>query len=169
MNGWLRRLTSRRAVLSQVRSPGDAFLLFRVLTVAAAVPLLMRLPLPRVEALLEPRRAPCRPTPGQEDKIARFVLTVLSAGRPLIRRGCLTRGVTLYYFLRRAGAGVSLCFGMGASAEKADGFDGHCWLVKQGEPYLEPCDPRQLYTPMYAFPLTSSPRPGACRQRIWRP
>src|SRR6185437_14563355 len=102
------------------------------LAVAATVPLLMRLPLPWVSALLEPHRVPLRPVPAQEDRIARLVLAVLSAGRPLIRRGCLTRSVTLYYFLRRAGADVSLQFGMGISTEKADGFDGHCWLVKQG-------------------------------------
>ena len=158
MSSWSSRLASRRAVLEQVKRPGDAVLVGRILAVAAVVPLLMRLPLPRVSSLLEPRRVPRHPTPAQEDRIARLVLAVLSAGRPLVRRGCLTRGVTLYYFLRRAGADVSLCFGMGTSTEKADGFDGHCWLSKQGEPYLEPRDPRPLYTPMYAFPWSPSPR-----------
>lgn len=53
---------------------------------------------------------------------------------PGIRRSCLTRGVTLYYFLTRAGVDVSLCFGVGT----VEGVMGaHCWLVKDGEPYLE--------------------------------
>ncbi|HVA90766.1 MAG TPA: lasso peptide biosynthesis B2 protein [Chloroflexota bacterium] len=158
MSNWSSRLASRRAALDLVKSPQDALLLVHILAVAAAVPTLMRLPLPRVSTLLEPRRPPPGPTPAQEDRIARFVLAALAAGRPLVRRGCLTRGVTLYYFLRRAGADVSLCFGMGTSTDKADGFDGHCWLVKQGEPYLEPYDPGPLYTPMYAFPWITSGR-----------
>ena len=161
MSTWSSRLASRRAALAQVKSPRDALLLVHILVVAVAVPLLMRLPLSRVSALLEPRRPPPEPAPVQEERITRFVLAALSAGRPLVRRGCLTRGVTLYYFLRRAGADVSLCFGMGPSREKADGFDGHCWLVRHGEPYLEPHDPRPLYTPMYAFPLTSPARAEA--------
>jgi hypothetical protein len=78
------------------------------------------------------------------------VLAALRVGRPLVRRGCLTRGITLYYFLRRAGADVRLCFGLGA-VDGGDGFDGHCWLVLAGEPYLEPRDPRPLYTEMYRF------------------
>jgi len=161
VSSWSSRLSSRRAVLDQVTSPRDALLLIHVLAVATAVPLLMRLPLPRLSAVLEPRRPPLRPVPAQEDRIAHLVLAVLSAGRPLVRRGCLTRGVTLYYFLRRAGADVSLCFGMGTSTEKADGFDGHCWLVRQGEPYLEPRDPRPLYTAIYSFPLPRPSRAGA--------
>ncbi|HXT37159.1 MAG TPA: lasso peptide biosynthesis B2 protein [Chloroflexota bacterium] len=161
MSSWSSRLASRRAVLDQVKSPRDAVLVARILTVAAAVPLLMRLPLPRVSALLEPRRIPPHPVPTQEDRTVRLVLALLSAGRPLVRRGCLTRGVTLYYFLRRAGVDVSLCFGMGTSTEKVDGFDGHCWLVKQGEPYLESRDPRSLYTAMYSFPWAPTSRAGA--------
>jgi hypothetical protein len=62
----------------------------------------------------------------------------------------LTCGITLYYFLKRAGADVDLCFGLGA-VDGGDGFDGHCWLVLAGEPYLEPRDPRPLYTEMYRF------------------
>jgi hypothetical protein len=131
----------------------DLLLLLRIFGVAVSVPLLVRLPLPHLAEQLEPRRVPPCPTPAQEAKIVRAVLAVMQSGRPLRRRGCLTRGITLYYFLRRAGVPVSLCFGIGANSEQADGFDGHCWLVKEGEPYLERRDPRLFYTLMYTFPL----------------
>jgi hypothetical protein len=63
-----------------------------------------------------------------------------------VRRGCLTRGLTRYYFLRRAGMDIALCFGMG---RRNGEFMGHCWLVKDNEPFLEAEDPRPLYTVMY--------------------
>jgi hypothetical protein len=75
---------------------------------------------------------------------------MLDVGRPLVRRGCLTRGLTLYYCLRRAGVSVALCFGMGQTST-GDGFDGHCWLELDGKPYLEARDPRSYYATMYTF------------------
>jgi Transglutaminase-like superfamily len=158
---WSSKLASSRALLAGVKGPRDVLLILRILAVAMAVPVLMRSPLPRVGALLEPRHVPLRSTPAQESRIVQFVLAVLRAGRPLVRKGCLTRGITLYYFLRRAGADVSLCFGLGAGSEHADGFDGHCWLVRNGQPYLEARDPRPLYTPMYAFPWVPRSEGGA--------
>jgi len=120
----------------------SALLAARVLLVAAAVPALMRLPLSRLERLLEP----CRPRRASEQELARLaerVERVLSLGPPLVRSGCLTRGVTLYYFLRRAGADVALAFGI---AGPDDDFVGHCWLVRGGRPFLEAADPAPRFT-----------------------
>jgi hypothetical protein len=41
---------------------------------------------------------------------------------------------------------VSLCFGIGQVKEE---FVGHCWLVKDGVPFMEARDPRPLYAEMY--------------------
>jgi len=73
-------------------------------------------------------------------------------GRPLVRPGCLTRGLTRYYFFRRDGMDVSLCFGMGQVKEE---FAGHCWLVKDGVPFMETRDPRPLYAEMYRISATA--------------
>jgi len=55
---------------------------------------------------------------------------------------------------------VSLCFGMG----KIDGeFVGHCWLVKDGVPFLELRDPRPWYSEMYRLP--GSAREGMAPSR----
>jgi len=62
----------------------------------------------------------------------------------LVRPGCLTRGITGYYILRRAGLDVALCFGMGPVRDP--GGAGHCWLVLNGEPVLEAVDPRPAFT-----------------------
>jgi len=67
-----------------------------------------------------------------------WVDAIIRRGRPVVRPGCLTRGVTLYYALRREGDDVSLCFGVGADQGRPA---GHCWLDKAGEPLLERVDP----------------------------
>lgn len=124
---------------------------------ALAVPVLLRLRLEKLRAWLEPGPAP-RPgrelPPAAAEALVRRVDAILHARRPLVRSGCLTRGVTLYHFLRRAGADVSLCFGMG---EINGTFSGHCWIVLAGEPLAEPRDPRPLFVETYHI----SPSPGA--------
>ena len=65
-------------------------------------------------------------------------------GKPLVRPGCMTRGITGYYVMRRAGLDVALCFGIGPVREV--GTTGHCWLVLDGEPVLEGADPRLAFT-----------------------
>ena len=122
---------------------------------AAAVPLLLRLQLPRLRSLLRPRTAPPLADPARVRQIAGYVDAAIQAGRPLLQHNCLTRGLTLYYFLSRAGLPVELCFGVGS---EADNYPGHCWLVRDGEPFLEPQDPHARYDPFYRFPAHSDNR-----------
>jgi len=121
---------------------------FRIFLFAATVPLILRLPLPRVEQLLRPRRRRSQRAAVNADEVVRCVDRVLASTNRLLRPGCLTRGVTLYYFLRRAGIDVSLSFGIG----DIDGrFAGHCWLVKSGEPFLERNDPTHAFASFYTL------------------
>jgi hypothetical protein len=159
MFGSLARLRRWRKVLRHVRGPAEAFLVARVVLFAALVPALMRLKLTRLELLLEPRRTPRRADASEAEKVLALVDAVLAAGRPLVRRGCLTRGVTRYYFLRRAGVPVELRFGMGKPQGE---FVGHCWLVKDGEPYRERRDPRPLYAAMHTVGRSDT---GSLRQQ----
>jgi hypothetical protein len=133
------------------RSISDVFLFFQVLFFAAAVPFLLRLKLSRVEALLEPR-IPSRACRNRFEQIEEYVEMAIREGRPLVRPGCLTRGVTRYYFFRRYGMDVSLCFGVGQVDRE---FVGHCWLVKDGVPFMETLDPRPLYLEMHRISGTA--------------
>jgi hypothetical protein len=101
-----------------------------------------------LKSLLEGKEARSEPQPDRIQKIAEYVGYAQRLGRPLVRPGCLTRELTLYYFLRRAGLDVELCFGMGYVSNE---FAGHCWLVKDGEPFMEAKDPRSLFTEVYRF------------------
>ena len=130
------------------RSPREAARMVHVAVVAALVPLIVRLPLPRQEALLMPRRRPSY-DPLKVDWLAVNVDRVLARSHPVVRTGCLTRGLTHFYFLRRAGVDVDLRYGLG----EIDGrIEGHCWLVRDGEPFLEREDPRGRYTETYSIP-----------------
>ena len=73
----------------------------------------------------------------------RWVDSIIRRGQPLVRSGCLTRGIALYYALRRTGIDVALCFGVGSDN---GAVAGHCWLVLDGQPLLERTDPRVMFT-----------------------
>jgi hypothetical protein len=141
---------TRQQAFAELRGTREVALFARVSVFAACVPLLMRLPLPRVAALLSRADKGSRPADhASAARIPSILGLAHRAFRPLVRSGCLTRGVTLFWFLRRAGVDVVLCFGLDAS----DGEPGgHCWLVHDGEPYLESRDPRPRFAETYRLP-----------------
>ena len=146
-------LRSRLGALRELRGPGEVLLLARVSAFAALVPAVMRLPLPRAAALLAraPRRSAARPSPSQIERLDRIVTLAPRVARPFVRTGCLTRGVTLFWFLRRAGLDVELRFGL--DPREHPGTEGHCWLSLDGEPFLERRDPRPRFAELYRLPL----------------
>ncbi len=143
----------------KMRAGSNAFLFLRVFLFAAAVPLLMRLKVASLARVLEPGSEPIPVDPDRVRKIDVYVQAAIERGRPLARPGCLTLGLTRYYFFRRAGLDVSLHFGMGRIGEDK-GFVGHCWLVRDGVPYLEAQDPRPLYVEMYCISREDSRKPA---------
>jgi len=135
--------------------PGGSLLPMRAVLFGLVVPLLLRLRLERLATRLEAIEAPI--LPGALDRarmmeareIVRRIDAALREAWPLVRRGCLTRGLTLFWFLRRSGFPVSLRFGIG----EVDGrIEGHCWLDLGGEPFAEKRDPRPLYTETWRIP-----------------
>jgi hypothetical protein len=160
MRSWSSTRSSLAAVGRNVRSLSDALLLLKISAVAASTPLLARLSLERLERVLEPRPRAVVPRPDRIERIVRYMDYVLRVGRGMVRSRCLTRGITLYYFLRRAGLEVELCYGVGTPADE---FAGHCWLELQGEPYAERRDPRIHFVESYRIPRRS---PGAVSARV---
>jgi hypothetical protein len=116
--------------------------------VAVAIPVLSRLDLDVLQRVLEPRRSGRASRPedvrGLGTEYATIVDAVVRRARPVVRRNCLTRGITLYALLRRAGVEVSLCFGIDPQFEGHAA--GHCWLVLDDQPFLESSDPRSTFT-----------------------
>lgn len=149
------RLQRVRWLVTHFRQPGDALLVASILPVAMAVPLLMRVPMRYLGVLLGSPRSAARDDASALARVQRAIEFVLNRGRPLVRPGCLTRGVTRCFFLRRAGLDVDLCFGMGVVDNV---LAGHCWLELDGAPYLENHDPRAIFTEMYRIPSKSTYR-----------
>jgi Transglutaminase-like superfamily len=130
---------------------GELLLLARAAVLALATPLLVRLPLPVLGRLLEPRR-PVPPDPDRWEQVPRLVDVAVRTLSPAVRPGCLTRGLTAYRLLRRAGLPVSLDFGVG----DVDGrTEAHCWLVRDGEPFAERTDPRPVFTAVARLPMAA--------------
>lgn len=134
----------------RLRGLRERILLARVLVLAPVVPVLMRLPLPLVDRLLTSWPRGGRALGLDADRVAAVVEAAQQAAHPLVRRGCLTRGVTLFWLLRGREEGLRLVFGIGGPA---DGYSGHCWLERRGELCLERVDPRQRFPEQYAIPL----------------
>jgi Transglutaminase-like superfamily len=139
----------------RISAVSNTFLFVRVFLFAAAVPHLMRLKPARLAAVLEPGSAPWAVDPDHLQRIAAYLQTAIERGGPLVQRGCLTLGLTRYYFFRRAGMDVSLHFGMRRLGKEKE-FVGHCWLMRDGEPLLETKDPRPLYIEMYRISRDSN-------------
>src|SRR3954452_25384122 len=120
-----RRWWMRSSWWSRAREP---LLPVRVVLFAALVPLLLRLcKLPDPPSWIDPRRRSLPPPdPSEFATLTERIDEPLIAGRPAVRTGCMVRGLSLYRFLRRAGAEVSLPFGVGTI--RGD-FAAHYWIV----------------------------------------
>lgn len=114
----------------------------------------MRLPLPRLARLVTRPPGAHLPAPGELERIDRLVTLAPRLVHPIVRTGCLTRGLTLYWFLRRSGFDAELRFGIDPSG--AESTDGHCWVALDGEPILERRDPRPRFAETYRLPLTAA-------------
>ena len=142
-------------MIRHLRTLNSQWLFLRILVFAAAVPVLMRLRLPRLNNLLERRIASAVASGGDQNRpeeILDCVESAIAIGSPILRKGCLTRGLTLYYFLRRAGLSVALCFGARSKQGELVEGPGHCWLEKDGQPLFERGNPYAYSVPIYRLP-----------------
>jgi Transglutaminase-like superfamily len=142
-------LAERLALLKTVAQRRELGMFVENVSVAMLGPVLMRLALPTLDDVLERWFALGRARHTITlDAAAANALAAIRFGRPFVRHGCLVRGLTLYSCLRRVGFEAELVFAIG-KANTVDGFDGHCWVALDGEPYGEPRDPRAYYFSMY--------------------
>lgn len=88
------KVTRRLANLPRFHGLSEFFLFSRIFLFAAAVPLLMRLELPRLRSLSRPRTSPLVTDPGKVQQIAGYLDAAIQFGKPLIQHRCLTRGLT---------------------------------------------------------------------------
>lgn len=160
----------RWEILQKYFEARQLWLLVRVLCFGTIMPALKRLGWVRLQSLLE-RRFPDLGETGPLSAPGRHILQgiddAFDLGRPFICGACLCRGLSRYYFLRRAGIDVALCFGIPLRDHVVSAGPGHCWLEYQGKPILEKKDPRDGFITVHRFcsPASKkyerSPRPDS--------
>lgn len=141
--------------VSSARLPSaatDSAQVLAALAVVLGTPLLTRLRpawLCRVLSLAI-RRA------GERSRVDEAVVTRVNRAIALAARfqhqTCLTRGVSRFIVLRRAGVPVDLVFGVGPEGRS---YAGHCWLELHDAPYLEPVDPRGIFPEIMRVPTAA--------------
>lgn len=151
----LAKIRGRLAILRKLERPRNYGLLLSIFGLALVTPWVMHLRLPWVAKQLTPPARSSSPTQQQIDQVLTYTDAVIRTFRPLIQDRCLTRGLTRYYFLRRIGLPVELHFGAGYVDNT---FEGHCWLVKDGQAFAEANDLDQLFTLTYQFPSLEQSR-----------
>jgi transglutaminase superfamily protein len=149
MRSWSRPLSRRLALVRGCGTQLDPWLVARIVAFATATLALGRLRPSRLRTAMRWLGHRGAPRPIGASRVLANLELALDAGRPLVPNGCLTRGLTRLHFLRRAGMEVSLCFGVGRPLGEVA---GHCWLVRDGEPYLESTDPTAVFTPVLRLP-----------------
>src|SRR3954462_4711465 len=92
-----------------------------VILFALSAPVLIRLRFSVLIRFLE-RIASRAETAAELDAVQSRIEQGLRISGRVMRHNCFTRGLTRFYFLRRAGADVQLVFGMRPNGE------GHCWV-----------------------------------------
>ena len=107
--------------------------------VATAIPLLIRLlPLKKLLRLMTPRGRfePYKSVVPEE--ITEIVRCRLRRPRHMRSRACLREGLTLFYFLRLAGAAAQIHIAVHTPTADSNRVRAHCWVVLDRVAVTEP-------------------------------
>lgn len=116
-----------------LRKAAEVALRLHVTTMAATVPLLVRLlPLWLLLGVMTPPRRlrPYGVLPPRQ--VVQAVQCRLVRPRLMRRRACLRRGLLLLHFLRLAGVPAQLNFGAFAPQGEGQRMHAHCWITVRG-------------------------------------
>lgn len=145
-------------------SPQEVLLFGRIFLLITALPLLVKLlTLPQLMKFLS--RSPLEAGSGNKEnyknRIIKFTDYLLGRNFCIYRKTCLKRSLVLYHFLRPEVRELGICFGVKARKDavrdKRRGLDGHAWLIRKGEVFLEEKpNLANKYIVTYRFPENSA-------------
>lgn len=151
-----------KKIQSGFDSPEDVLLFVRICSLVTVLPLLVKfLSIPRLMKIITPARQVSAikcDNDGTRDKIEKYTDYILGRNYWMFKQTCLKRSLILYYFLRKYGMNVSICFGVKYKKEisgsmKEKQMDGHAWLLYRGDIYLEKnIQIAKTYTLTYCYP-----------------
>jgi O-antigen/teichoic acid export membrane protein len=134
----------------------DALLLARVAALMGVMPVLLKLPLPRVLAWLEQiSRFASVGEPARVERVVRYCRAMGTLRRWSFQDNCVARSLTLFALLHRPGAPVDVVFGVFAGDGSGNVVPGrtHVWLERAGAPLLET-------EPVHQYAVTLRHQPG---------
>ncbi len=140
----------------------DIWLFSQIFFLVTTLPLILRLfSLPRLMELFTPRVLKVYESFDAEElkyKVVKFTDYVLSRKYLKCNNTCLRRSLVLYYFLRKSGINVHVCFGVRyndvqPASQTQKKLKGHAWLLHKGEIFLEKnIEETKTYKLTYCFP-----------------
>jgi len=89
------------------------------------------------------------------NRLAQVIDLLLASDVLFLRPICWKRAAVLRRYLSRNGIATKIIFGVRQELKKE--VDGHAWLERDGEPFLEKTPPDYVVT--YTFPSTKAPDP----------
>ena len=154
-SSWWRAGVGAREALPSLRGLRDLVHFLRVAAVAAAGPADVPTPAGPAGKSAEPAEACASAESADVARVFSSVDAAVLVGRPVIRSGCLTKGSPAAEDLQHAGINITLCSlgQLRALANQQAQVHGHCWLVKEGMPFLE-ARARSLYSEIFRLPRT---------------
>jgi Transglutaminase-like superfamily len=145
-----RRLSWRlRSLQSNLRTPGDAWLLVRMTGWRLVLPALkFVMPMPRLVRLMaRPPRSRPRDTDRERRAAGLADLLYGPVAVPLLSN-CLERSLIVYRYLSAAGADPQLTIGFDPGGSD---LHGHVWVVVDGAPVRESVEDLARYVPTLAY------------------
>ena len=140
----------------------DVWFFTQIFFLVTLLPVMLKLfSLPRLMKMFTPRDLKVYESFDIEElkcKVIKFTDYVLSRKYVKGKNICLRRSLVLYYFLRKLGNNVTICFGVRynemqplSSTQKK--LEGHAWLLYHGEIFLERnAEATKTYKMTYSFP-----------------
>lgn len=154
----------KMGIIKRIKSNFSSFeelkLFIQILFLITVLPLIIRvLSLPKLMYVLTPHGLRQYSSSGIEQKVIKFTDYILSLNLWIYKTTCLKRSLVLYYFLRKLGMNVYICFGVryGEKLPNRNGqkkkLEGHAWLLYNGDIFLEKdVEMTKTYKLTYCFP-----------------
>ena len=134
-------LTLARRLRANVTSLGDLALLARVTVIMGVMPLLLRLPVPRVLRWLDAAsRLVAVDDPARAARVVRYCHGLGGLRVWAFQDNCVARSLALFALLNRHDDPLDVVFGVRVTVGPDGGVTlgrRHVWLERQGEPLLE--------------------------------
>ena len=149
-----------RKFRTNVHSLKEIMLLFHILILSSIIPVLAKhFTVPQLLGFFTPKKiSRLKGNDERKIKIIKYTDYILNIKPELWNGTCLKRSLILFYFLRKLGMNISICFGTRYNIilpEDSSGknLEGHAWLMHNGKIFLEKnVELTKTFTMTYVFP-----------------